>query len=87
VRRLAHAPALAGSDSCAATAAAALREPAPALAVAELALSSFFQVHRMRPAQVRRPRVSLTHGTPSFGSTFDIANAVRRAVRNSWPQG
>jgi hypothetical protein len=43
-------PTLGGLDPCAATAAAALREPAPAPAVAELALSSFFQVHRMRRA-------------------------------------
>jgi hypothetical protein len=78
---------LGGSDPRAATAAVALREPAPAPAVAELALSFFFQGHRTRRAQVRRQRVSLTHGSPSFGSTLDIANAVRRAVRNPWPRG
>src|ERR1700730_5552008 len=55
-------PALGGSVPWAATAAAALREPAPVPEVADLALLSFFQVHRMRRAQVR-PRVSLTHGS------------------------
>ena len=67
--RPAPVPAPSGSVPCAATAAAALREPAPAPQVAELALSSFFQGHRTRRAQVRRQRVSLTSGSSSFGST------------------
>ena len=54
---------------CAATAAAALREPAPAREVAELALSSFFQGHRTRQAQGRRIRLLTTRGSSSFGST------------------
>ena len=78
-RRLrARAPALAGSVPCAATVAAALREPAPAPVVAELALSSFFQGHRMRRAQVRRQRVSPTSGSPSFGSTLNTATVRAR---------
>ena len=60
-----------------ANAAVALKGPAPAPEVAELALvgwartgpSSFFQGHRTRQAQGRRQRVSLTSGSPSFGST------------------
>jgi hypothetical protein len=73
-------PALGGSVPWAATAAAALREPAPVPEVADLALLSFFQVHRMRRAQVRRPRISLTHGSPSFGS-------LRSAVGTSCREG
>ena len=81
------APALRRFGPMGATAAAALRGLTLAPAVAQLALSSFFQVHRMRRARVRRPRVSLTHGSPSFGSTLNIGNALRAAaVRNPWPQ-
>ena len=60
--------------------AAALREPAPAPEVADLALSSFFQVRRKRPGRLPPPQVSTTRRSTSFGSisTNTVFSLMRR---------